>query len=379
MTDVLTEYAYLYRQAGPWCVAYVGAETGTVDSLEAGDVRPANVRNELAGLGASKEDLDAMEDALQPATGAPAPVSRFVLVRQGAVAINELLPGPLVLPERISKDPVPDLLPLVKHQPDDFPYVVAEVSREEGEIRLHRAGRRETLESRHVRGSDETLKKVPGGGWSQGQYQHRTEEVWRRNANQVVGEIDKAVTTHRARLLVLSGDVRARQLVADQLSEGSKGVLCVVDSHTLAPGSDHEKLEAEISSLVAEQWALEQEKLMDRLAEQEGQANPESATGIGAVVHALQQAQVDVLIFDDQALSEHTLLALGSEPWVATSEEQALGADVLGRVPAPSALLRVAALTNARVLLARAPALPKQAEIAALLRWPTGPEAPGAG
>jgi hypothetical protein len=317
-----------------------------------------------------------MAEAIQPATGQPSPVSRFVLVRDGATVINELLPGPLVGGERITRDAIPDLLPLINHQPDAFPYVVAEVSRDEGEIRLHRAGKQETDESQYVHGSDETLKKVPSGGWSQGRYQHHTEEIWRRNADQVVEVIDKVVRENRARLLVLAGDIRARQLVADQLSEASKAILRTVDSHTLAAGSDREKFDDEIDSLVAEQWAADQQQLIDRFAEQEGQPNPQSATGIGPVVQALQQAQVDVLIFDDQALSEHALLALGAEPWIANSEEQALGAEILGKVPAPPALLRAAALTDARVQLIPAPALPNGVTIAALLRWPVGPEAP---
>jgi hypothetical protein len=377
VSDRLSRYADLYRQPGPWCVAYIDASTGTVDSLEAADVQPDNVRNALAGQGAAKEDLDAVEQAIQPATGEPSPVSRFVLVRDGAAVINELLPGPLAVPERISVDAVPDLLPLLKHQPDEFPYVVAEVSRDEGEIRLQRAGRQDVDASQHVQGTEENLKKVPGGGWAQGRFQHRTEDIWRRNADQVVQEIDRVMTDSNARLLVLAGDIRARQLVADQLSEASKAALSVVDSHTLAAGSDREKFEAEVSSLVAQQWAEDQQQLLDRLAEQQGQTNPESATGIGAVVHALQQAQVDVLMFDDKALSEHTLLALGAEPWIANSEEESLGAEILGTVPAPAALLRAAALTDARVQLIPSAALPNKAEIAALLRWSTGPQAPG--
>ncbi|MEZ2391739.1 Vms1/Ankzf1 family peptidyl-tRNA hydrolase [bacterium RCC_150] len=377
MSDRLTEYADLYRQPGPWCLAYVQAGTGTVDTLEAGDVLPGNVRTALAGQGASNEDLDAMDEALRPAAGEPSPVSRFVLVRHGAVAINELLPGPLVVPERISVDVIADLLPLVKHRPEDFPYVVAEVSRDEGEIRLHRAGRQDAADGREVQGSSENLRKVPGGGWSQGQFQHRTEEVWRRNADQVAEEIDRTVRDSRARLLVIAGDIRARGLVVDQLSEASKAVLTVVESHTRTPGADHEKFNAEVGEQVARQWAADQQQIIERLAVQEGQANPESATGTGSVVHALQQAQVEVLIFNDAALSERPLLALASEPWIAASEEEALGTDILGRTPAPAALLRAAALTDARILLVPGPVLPEGVDIAALLRWPTGPLAPG--
>ena len=77
-------------------------------------------------------------------------------------------------------------------------------------------------------------------------------------------------------------------------------------------------------------------------------------------------------------LTERTVLALNAEPWLATSEEESLGAEVLGKVPAAAALLRAAALTDARVELVPSAALPDGVEIAALLRWPTGPEVPGA-
>ena len=241
MSDRLAEYADVFRQPGPWCLAYVQASTGTVDTLEAGDVLPGNVRTALAAQGASNADLDAMEEAVRPAAGEPSRVSRFVLVRQGAVAIDELLPGPPVVPERISVDAIADLLPLVKHRPEVFPYVVAEVSRDEGEIRLHPAGRQDASDTREIHGSSENLSKVPGGGWSQGQFQHRTEEIWRRNADQLAEEIGRTVRDSHARLLIVAGDIRARGLVVDQLSEAGRAVLTILESHTRTPGADHEK------------------------------------------------------------------------------------------------------------------------------------------
>ncbi|MEV7606884.1 Vms1/Ankzf1 family peptidyl-tRNA hydrolase [Paenarthrobacter sp. NPDC089322] len=379
MTERLANFADLYRQPGPWCSAYVDASTGTVDGLETTDVQPDNVRTALEGQGASKEDLDAMDGAIQPAKGEPAPISRFVLVRQGEVVLNELLPGALVGQEIISKDEVPNLMPLLKHQPGGFAYVVVEASRDEAEIRLYRAGAPDVEESQHVQGDDDSINKVRVGGWSQARYQRHTEQVWRRNADQVAQEVDQLVREHQAKLVVLSGDIRARQLVEDQLSEESKAVLSTIDAHTLAAGSDRQKFDDEVNSLVARQWAVEQQNLMDRLAEQEGQANPQSATGIGAVVHALQQAQVDVLILDAGSLADHHLLALSAEPWVAASEGESLNADVVGKVPAPVALLRAAALTDAQVELVPSGALPERVPVAALLRWPTGPEVPAAG
>ncbi|WP_457963336.1 hypothetical protein M1E17_18110 [Arthrobacter sp. D1-29] len=378
MTLSLTQYADLYRQPGPWCVAYVNAGTGTVDTLEAADVTPGNVRTALEGEGASKQDLDAMEEALRPAEGQPSPLARFVLVRDGKTEINELLPGPLALPPRVAVEPIPDLLPLVKHRPEEFPYVVAEVGRDDGEIRLHYAGRPGAASTTDVQGSSENLSKVPGGGWSQGKYQHRTEEIWRRNANEVANEIDRVIRTSGARLLVLAGDIRARGLVEEQLSDASRALLTVIESHTHTGGADRDAFNDQVDERVAQQWAQEQQGVMERLAVQEGQPNPESATGIGAVVHALQQAQVETLVLNDAAFAERTLLALDAEPWVANAEEEALGAGIVGKVPAPAALLRAAALTDANVLLVPGGVLPEGAEIAALLRWSTGPTVPSA-
>jgi hypothetical protein len=372
----LKAYADLYRLPGPWCSAYVDAGTGTVDTLEAADVRPGNIRAALEAQGASPADLDAMEQALQPETGVPSPVSRFVLVHQGKAELNEVMPGDRAGAERISVDPIPDLLPLVKHRPEDFPYVVAEVSREHGEIRLHYAGAGAPVSTEEVQGDTEHIKKFQGGGWAHLRFQHHTEDVWRRNADEVAAEIDRVVGNSGARLVVLAGDIHARRLVQEQLSKASQALVSVVDSHTHTAGADHSLLEDQVNQRVAEQWATEQQEIMERLATQEGQANPESATGIGAVVHALQQAQVEVLIFNDAALSERTLLALDAEPWIATTEEESLAAKIVGKVPAPAALLRAAALTDARVLLVPGPVLPQGVDIAALLRWPTGPAAP---
>jgi hypothetical protein len=376
VTGSLKAYADLLRLPGPWCTAYVDAGTGTVDTLEAADVRPGNTRTALEAAGASEADLDAIEQALQPEPGVPAPVSRFVLVHQGKAELNEVLAGDRIGAERVSVDPIPDLLPLIKHRPEEFPYVVAEVSREHGEIRLHYAGAGSPASTQEVQGESEHVSKFQGGGWAHLRFQHHTEDVWRRNADQVAEEIDRVVGSSGARLIVLAGDIHARRLVQEQLSKASQALVSMIDSHTHTAGADETLLEDQVNQRVAEQWAAEQQEIMDRLAVQEGQANPESATGIGAVVHALQQAQVDVLILDDATLSERTLLALDAEPWVATAEEESLAANVLGSVPAPAALLRAAALTDARVLLVPGPVLPDGADVAALLRWPTGPTVP---
>ncbi|NMR30774.1 baeRF2 domain-containing protein [Crystallibacter degradans] len=375
MAEQLNTYAELFKKSGPWTTVYVDASTGTVDTLRAGDILPDRVGEVLSGQGISKQDLKAVEEAISPATGVPSPVSRFVLVRDGNIEVNEILPGPLAGPEKISVDSVPDLVPLMKQRGDDFPYVVAEVGRDGGEIRLQYARRNGVAEEHAVEGSKENLKKVPTGGWEQGRRQHRTEEIWRKNADEIAGAIDRVVSTCRPRLLVVAGDIRARELVVNQLSEASRSIEATVESHTRTGGADQKVFQEEVSRLVAEVWAQQQQEILSRLEMQQGQDNPESTTGYGNVVTALQQAQVERLILEDAALVDHEALALDKEPWIATEKANALDGQVLGTISAPAAMVRAAALTDAKVSLVPSGVLSEGTKVAALLRWPTGPSA----
>ena len=379
MTNTLHTLADVYRKPGPWVTIYTDASTGNVDSLHADDVRPENIASALEEAGATKDDRKAVAEALRrSAKGLPDPVARLIVVANGSVELDEFLPGPLALPEFTSVNEVPNLCPLLWHRPDDFAYVVAEVGRDGGEIHLRRANGLQDDSMTHIEGDTENLKKVPSGGWSQGRYQHRTENIWKANAADISGEIDKVVRSCRARLLVVAGDIRARNLVAEQLSDQSKDILTVVESHSRTEGADKEAYAQEINKRVAECIARRQAQLLERLNNQKGRANPESTEGIGSVVHALQQAQVDTLLLESQGLNGHRLLALGSEPWTAEIDGETAGAPVLGEVPAPSSLLRAAVLTDAEVALFPSGAL-DGGPVAALLRWPVGPTVPTAG
>lgn len=369
-------YAGLFKKDGPWITVYVDASTGTVDTLRAAEALPDRVRESLDQQGASDADLAAVEEAVAPATGLPAPVSRFVLVRAGSVELNEVLPGPLQGPPVVEVGLIPNLVPLLRHRGDDFPYIVAEVGRDGGEIRLQHARRDGVAEERAVAGERENLKKVPTGGWSQGRYQHHTEEIWRRNADEIAAEIDRVVRATKARLLIIAGDIRARELVLDQLAEASRTIASTVDSHTRTGGADREVLRTEIAKRVAEVWARQQQTILERLATLQGQQHVEAAAGLGEVVNALQQAQVGTLLLEETALQDHKVLALTDEPWVATAGEQPVSGQLLGKLAVAPALVRAAALTDARVLLVPPGVLPGGKGVAAVLRWPTGPDVP---
>ena len=376
MTSRYHSYAELFKRKGPWCTVYTDISTGTVDSLHSIDVLPENICRRLEAQGASQEDLAAVEKAVRPAPGAPDPVCRYLLVREGVVEIDEVLPGPVAGNGVIRVDEVPDLTPLFRHRPDDFPYVVAEVGRDGGEIQLQYASRARGGDQQQIEGETEHLKKFPGGGWSQSRWQRHTEDVWRRNTEQVAEQIDKVVADSGARLVVLAGDGRARGLVEEQLSKAVRAMVSVVDANTRADGSEAADFEHQVEERVAEVIARRQQLLLERFAEQEGRPEPTAVTGLQSVVGALQQAQAETLLIDDTHLDgEQELIALDREPWIAFEESEAVGADVLGKVSADAALVRAAVLTDGRPVFVPPGALPHGVDVAALLRWRSAPSA----
>lgn len=397
MNSTLDRFSKLLEKDGTWCTVLADAGTGTGDSLEAADVRPGQIRDALLAAGAANADAKAVEKAIQPMEGVPNPVARFVLVHDGRVEVDEVLAGERVDSPYVKVGVVPDLLPLLRHADSDIPVVTASVDRTGADVKLAYARRAITggPESSHsVQGSTENLKKVPGGGWSQGRFQHRTEEIWRKNAEDVAAEIDRLVQTERPAIVAIGGDIRARDLVLHQLSENARAIATTVDSHTRAGGAHPEVMDAAVQKLLAENQAYSQRRLLEQLEEEKGHNNGKAATGIGAVVHALQQAQVQTLVLSTELTADpgtgntatdadshpaKEMLVLGSSPWIATVEEETRGAQILGKAAAAPALIRAAVLTDADVEILPKAAIPGGAIVAALLRWPVGPAVPGEG
>lgn len=360
----LQEYAELLTGDGPWCTIHAEVSTGTVDTLEATEVLGGNLARMAAEAGAGKEATAAIERITWSAEGVPAPVSRFVLVQGGDVVMNEVLPAAPAQP-LVRVGPIPDLIPLAEHLGGDALYLEVEVERADAEMRLQRASLRVPVAEQELHGSTENLSKVPSGGWSQGRYQRRTEEIWRRNGAEVAAEVDRRIEDAAIELVVLSGDERAVEKVRSQLGERAASLTRTVAMNSAAAGADRERYAHEVQLLLDELVARRQAKLLERMKEGGGTL---AARGWGEVVRALQEARVDTLFLSPPAVAERTILALGAAPWLASTDTEALSAPVLGQADPASALVRAAVLTDADTVLVPTGVL-DGGEAAALLRW----------
>lgn len=368
------QWADLFRRSGPWCSVYYDAGTGTVDSRHAQDVIPDNVADELRAQGADEADLRAIVDAIRPAAGESGPAARLLLAESGEVRLDELLVGSEAGSGFATVGPVPEVLPLLRHDQHRFPYLVVVVGRDGGEVRRHSAhGQRS--EPITVTGSRENLTKNPRGGWSQGHYQHRTEEIWRRNADALAEAVEEARRNDGARLIAVIGDAHAAQLLITQLPPAAADLATRID--TIPDGSeDDEVLREKLDELIAEQYGRAEQAVLEQLSETGGHQRRGGVTGIKPVAATLQRAQADVVVLTDEPAGER-LAVLDAEPWVATPNGETYGARVLGETEARGALLRAAALSDADVVLlppgALRSVLAEGGEAAALLRWTSEP------
>jgi hypothetical protein len=365
---------------GTWTWAYVDASGNREDPRRLAALQRRTVSDALQQQGGSGRAIEIIEEELVEQPGVPAPVARYVLVRDDELVLSEVLPGHLHGQESIGTGAVPDLLPLLAHRPFDLPFLVVQVGREGGGFRGYRLGHAPSgapEDEQRVQGRTDTLHKVKSGnGWKQSHWQQHTEEIWKQTAGEVAAALEEAVRTTSPRLIVVAGDIRARELLRGELSAATRALVTEVAVDPRADDASEKALVQHVDLALARLLASRRHDVQDLLRTHEGRGDNESVSGIGPVVDALQQAQAAVVALDAGALGDRTLYALAAAPWVATAPEQAAGVEVLGQVPAVCALVRAIVLTDAELVLVNAASLPSGAPASALLRWRVGPAVP---
>ena len=363
--------ASLYRRNGSWSTALVDASLGTTAAQEAADQLPGQVAKLLGSQQAQPQDIDALVRALEPVQGLPAPVARFVAVHDGQVVLDEVLPGLKVEAPQVDAGPFPNFTALARARGGAFSYLVAEVGRDGGEVHLYNTTSSQRLASRGVVGDPEDThhaRKVPGR-YEQPKAQAAADEMVRRNTEEVAELLVSMAEENYVRLIVLSGDIKAREAVLAALPAAWREYAAVIDAHTRTGGASEKQVDEQILRLVEQAKAETLQGLKERIDAQAGNGRAQLALGLDEVVAALQSAQAEIVLVG-QYQDEHTLRALSAEPWLDTADSANHAELVLGQWPAPEVLLRATALTDANIRYVPDGIIPASAGIAALLRWP---------
>jgi hypothetical protein len=374
----------LYEESGPWASVYIDASGDSADPRGQAASKRNSISHALEQAGAPRADIDAIVEALADPTGTPAPAARLVLASSGEVRFDRGLPGAVRVGEFAEYGAVPDLVPLVRHRPVEFEYLVVLVGHDGGDLLLCTTGTATPESREHVQGRADTLQNVRGIGWSEANYQRHAVDVWTHNEGEVAARVDELVEQRRPRFVVAAGEEAGLALFLTRLSERTRAITRGVPVDARPTDASGERLEEAISTAIDNELKTLRARAREVIRPRAVGESPVEALGIGEVVHALQQSQVELLLLVDGAGDAHAndelegrlVYVLDGPPWVASAPEDAGEASVLGRVRAPVGLVRAAALTDAMVMVVPAEELPAHAPVAALLRWPAQAYAP---
>ncbi|MFC0532733.1 baeRF2 domain-containing protein [Phytohabitans kaempferiae] len=338
----------LYAHPGPWASAYLDATPSTEDAARALALRWRGLRESLAAQGASAGVLVAMDHALDATPAEPDRLGTALFASEAApddVTVQRLPSPPRANLARYGA--LPHAMPLVAQRGEEVGWLRVVADRTGAEVSVFDAGG--VRRSETVRGHESyPIQKTKPGGWSQARYQRDAETTWQRNAGDVAAATTDLADALGPDVLVLAGDVRARQLLLDRLPKRWQRRAVLTDAGVRASGADHEPLDEATTVAVAEVADRRTREAVDRFGAQEGLGN-----GLAAVVSALQREQVEaMLIVDDPSSTDELWIGPEAEQLALDPAElRDMGVQEPVLVRADAALVRAVAETGADLVL----------------------------
>lgn len=356
-----TELAPLLTKPGPYATVFVDVSQDSESGRHEHELRAREACERLKEQGADERVVDAVARRLAEPVDRPAPAARLVVATPDGIAYDETAAA------RVDRtlatwDSLPDLGAWVAHRDAAVSFVLALVDHEGGDVTLHDSDVPEPELEIAAGGEVQFVHKVPTGGWAALHYQRTTENVWRRNADAVVEEVQRLVRSGH-RLVLLAGDPASVGLVRRGLEQGPASQATVVELPTgnrNVDGGD-EALQEAIRAALLDQVVERRTALVHRLREGLGRGEG-AVTGVHDVADAFVQGQVDTLLLDPAALAEESF-----DPADHPGLQFGAG-EVTGTVRADEGLIAAALLTDADVVPLPSAAL-GGGPVAALLRW----------
>src|SRR5690349_18671671 len=199
----------VYTGEGPFVSVHIDVSRDTEDARQQVDARWTTLRHEL-----ERHDVDAgligqIGERVHEQTSLPGEVRRTIVGADGRIVFDDVRAGHAIWPEDTSIAPLPDLGGWLHQVDGQVPFLLVTADKEGASVDYYRGTTRPKAEHREVHGETLHIKKVPEGDWAQKQYQQRSENVWKENAEKVAEAVKRAAAEHRPRVVILAGDPRA--------------------------------------------------------------------------------------------------------------------------------------------------------------------------
>jgi hypothetical protein len=233
------------------------------------------------------------------------------------------------------------------------------------------------------RGEDEFITKVSTGGrarrWSMPRIQRAAEVNWNRNSGDFARELVAAVERAHAEVVVLAGDVRARQLVRDRLPPGVTARVVEVDHEVPVRPHPESRLRARREPVVhdpvldavtreAVDAAVRERRSRAADAFHSGLSHGDSVRGLGPVCDAARELRIDTLVLSAEP-SPAVAWVDPLNPTMVGPSKKDTGIAAPALEPADDALVGAAAIGGADCLVIEAD--PELVDgLGAILRYP---------
>jgi Bacterial archaeo-eukaryotic release factor family 2 len=356
-TEVVADYASVYLDTP------LAGETTTDERT----LRWRTARRALAGDGADEKTLQALAEVVaDPGHAAP---GLAAFARAGSVVLSSALAA--APPREITRySRLPHVMPLLAQMPPRIPHLLVTADKSGGEI-VSAWGEGQQAEAT-VAGEGWPVHKARVGGWSQARYQRAAEEAWSENAKELAAAVTATAARVHAELIVVAGDVRARQLLVEHLGQPLRDQVITVDREVPADSEVlAEVARDEFARLADDATRAGLDSLRSRLPR--GQA----AEGLADTVTALSNGLVSELFLSDEAFADDgaggaDALWIGPDPAalavsVTALRERGVAEPVAER--ADAALVRALTMTGAELRLVPPDADAPREGIGALLRY----------
>jgi len=348
---------------GPVLSVLLTTEGDVENAAAVSQRRWSALRDELDHGGADPRALDLVEPFVASAHEHGACLA--VIATPGDVRHVEY--GPTAPPADMGRwSELPAVAQLLRWRQESPPYVLVLTDRRGADITA--VARHGDAVERVVDGTDDPLRKVAPGGWSQRRYQQRAENTWEANARAVAHDVERASDAVGAEVIVVAGDVRAVELLEKHLPDRLLHRIEEVSGGRAADGSAAETEEA-AHRWVATAAARTTVALLEKFREERGQ-HDRAADAPAATIDALNRGRVGVLLVHDDAADGRRAWT-GPDAVPVAADEQALrdlGVDAPRSAPLVDVLVRAALGTGAGVWLVPRAGGPADG-VGAILRW----------
>jgi len=334
----------LERRGAPVATVVVAAPGFEGDVQSRLDIRAKDVRRALEDADLPASIVEQVVDEVQGHVGEDG----LGIIADASGVVSTPLLGIDEDSSVVQVEALPRWVPFVRERFENRPHLVVRCDRVGAHIA--RVERGEVQRDTEVVGDDEHVRKVHGGGWSQRRFQNRAEHTWDQNAKEIAESIVEEADSIDAELIVVTGDVRAVQLVADHLPERLRDDLVLDDRQPFDDESDAAVFDRAMT-LVRDRAGRDIVAVLERFGELRGQGQG-TADDVSDVFVALRQGAVETLLVKgDDAEPAHVALDDPMQVALTSKEITDLGFDDVAEARLTDAAVQSALAGGAQVMI----------------------------